>query len=160
MQIDEIVNRVFSRSFMGYDMREVDVFLDDVIDQLERYESERKEMLIAMEYLLDKLERGGALPEIKPTLPEGEEAPKRKRSRNVRTVSPEPSAKEKRKKTAVPAQEAEVAVAVELELMTDAPAESMADLLPELLTALTAEAETPPQPEGQPAPEQSADEAL
>ena len=58
MRIDEIVNKVFTRSFMGYDIEQVDVFLDEVIETLERYEAEKREMLSAMEYLMKKLEHG------------------------------------------------------------------------------------------------------
>lgn len=94
MMIDEIVHREFSRSFMGYDMREVDTFLDSIIDRFERYESERREMLIAMEYLLDKLERGGALPcdhEKEATLTDESPAPRRHRGpRKVHPPVPEP----------------------------------------------------------------------
>ena len=57
MKISDIVNKEFSRSFMGYDMREVDYFLDEIIEQLETYERERQEMLTAMEYLLRELEQ-------------------------------------------------------------------------------------------------------
>ena len=62
MKIEDIVNKEFSRSFMGYDMKEVDVFLDAVIEQMEAMESERKEMLTALDYLLkelEQLEKGG-----------------------------------------------------------------------------------------------------
>jgi DivIVA domain-containing protein len=62
MRIDEIVNQVFTRSFMGYDIEQVDVFLDEVIETLERYEAEKQEMLAAMEYLMKKLERGQKMP--------------------------------------------------------------------------------------------------
>lgn len=56
-KIEDIVNKEFSRSFMGYDMREVDYFLDEIIEQFETYERERQEMLTAMEYLLRELEQ-------------------------------------------------------------------------------------------------------
>ena len=62
MRIDEIVNKVFTRSFMGYDIEQVDVFLDEVIETLERYEAEKREMLSAMEYLMKKLEHGQKMP--------------------------------------------------------------------------------------------------
>lgn len=52
ISIDDIVKKEFSRSFLGYDMREVDLFLDAIIEQLEADERERQEMLTAMEYLL------------------------------------------------------------------------------------------------------------
>lgn len=55
--IEDIVKKEFSRAFMGYDMREVDYFLDEIIEQMEVYERERQEMLTAMEYLLRELEQ-------------------------------------------------------------------------------------------------------
>ncbi len=87
MRTDEIVNKVFTRSFMGYDIEQVDVFLDEVIETLERYEAEKREMLSAMEYLMKKLERGQKIPlsdmkkaidsgrsQAKPALPESTES--------------------------------------------------------------------------------------
>lgn len=62
MRIDEIVNHIFTRSFMGYDIEQVDVFLDDVIETLERNEAEKREMLAAMEYLMKQLEHGKQIP--------------------------------------------------------------------------------------------------
>ena len=62
MRIEDIVNKVFTRSFMGYDIEQVDLFLDEVIERFEKYEAEKKEMLIAMEYLLNKLEHDQKLP--------------------------------------------------------------------------------------------------
>lgn len=62
MRTEDIVNKVFTRSFMGYDIEQVDRFLDDVIECLEAYEAEKREMLAAMEYLLGKLEKGQKLP--------------------------------------------------------------------------------------------------
>ena len=55
MRVEDIVNKVFARSFMGYDIEQVDLFLDEIIERFEQYESEKKEMLLAMEYLLNKL---------------------------------------------------------------------------------------------------------
>lgn len=57
IRISDIVKKEFTRSFMGYDMREVDLFLDEIIEQMETYERERQEMLTAMEYLLRELEQ-------------------------------------------------------------------------------------------------------
>jgi cell division initiation protein len=84
MRTDEIVNQVFTRSFMGYDIEQVDVFLDEVINTIERYEAEKREMLAAMEYLMKKLEHGQKMPlsdmkkaidsgrnQTNPSLPEG-----------------------------------------------------------------------------------------
>jgi DivIVA domain-containing protein len=62
MRIDEIVSHVFTRAFMGYDIEQVDVFLDEIIETLERYEAEKREMLAAMEYLMKKLEHGQKVP--------------------------------------------------------------------------------------------------
>ena len=57
MQIDDIIKKEFTKSFMGYDIHEVDLFLDQIIDQIEKYESERREMLTAMEFLLKEFEQ-------------------------------------------------------------------------------------------------------
>ena len=62
MRTDEIVNKNFTRSFMGYDIEQVDLFLDEVIETIERYEAEKREMLSAMEYLMKKLEHGQKMP--------------------------------------------------------------------------------------------------
>ena len=62
MRIDEIVNKVFARSFMGYDIEQVDTFLDEVIETLERLDAEKREMLSAMEYLMKKIEHGQQIP--------------------------------------------------------------------------------------------------
>lgn len=62
MRTEDIVNQVFTRSFMGYDIEQVDLFLDEVIVAIERYESEKREMLAAMEYLMKKLEHGQKMP--------------------------------------------------------------------------------------------------
>ena len=62
MRIDEIVNHVFTRAFMGYDIEQVDGFLDEIIETLERYEAEKREMLAAMEYLMKKIEYGQKVP--------------------------------------------------------------------------------------------------
>lgn len=80
MRVEDVVNKVFTRSFMGYDIEQVDLFLDEVIERFEQYESERKEMLIAMEYLLDKLENEQKLPiaEMKKAIHSGK--PEKKRS--------------------------------------------------------------------------------
>ena len=40
MQIQEIVNRKFSCAFQGYDIGEVDAFLDEIIRDMERMEQE------------------------------------------------------------------------------------------------------------------------
>ena len=99
MRVEDIVNKVFTRSFMGYDIEQVDLFLDEVIERFEQYESERKEMLIAMEYLLDKLENGQKLPiaEMKKAINSGKPEKKRSAQGERKTEGCDPkSAKKKR----------------------------------------------------------------
>lgn len=55
--VEDIVKKRFSRAVLGYDIGEVDLFLDAVIEQFEAYERERKEMMTAMDYLLKELEQ-------------------------------------------------------------------------------------------------------
>ena len=100
MRTDEIVNKIFTRSFMGYDIEQVDLFLDEMIDTLERYEAEKREMLSAMEYLMKKLERGQKMPlsdmkkaidsgrsQQKPSLPEGEGANEEEQRVSARSIA-------------------------------------------------------------------------
>lgn len=105
MRTEDIVNKVFTRSFMGYDIEQVDRFLDEVIECLEAYEAEKKEMLAAMEYLLGKLEKGQKLP-----LGEMRKAIEGDRAQKKRPLPPERAlgagAPEKRQRPAKPAEEA------------------------------------------------------
>lgn len=94
MRTEDIVNRIFTRSFMGYDIEQVDRFLDEVIDAIEQYEAEKKEMLTAMEYLLQKLETGSQLPvaEMREAIDSGRPAAKKRaklpeRTKDVRIPS-------------------------------------------------------------------------
>ena len=57
ISIDDIIKKEFARSLMGYDMQEVDVFLDAIIDRIEHMEQEREELVAAMEKLLKRVER-------------------------------------------------------------------------------------------------------
>ena len=57
MDISEIVRKRFSRSLIGYDIREVDLFLDEIIGELERLQGERTELMRAMDSLLEELEQ-------------------------------------------------------------------------------------------------------
>lgn len=108
MRTEDIVNKVFTRSFMGYDIEQVDRFLDEVIECLEGYEAEKKEMLAAMEFLLNKVEKGKKLP-----LGEMRKAIERDRPQKKRPLPPEraldAAAPEKRRERA--AQTAEEAPA-------------------------------------------------
>ena len=94
MKTSDIVNKEFSRSFMGYDMREVDCFLDEIIEQLETYERERQEMLTAMEYLLRELEQfddiaDDAEKQLRhPETPQAAAVPSENRTRRTVRVNP------------------------------------------------------------------------
>ncbi len=57
VSIDDIIKKEFPRSLMGYDMQEVDAFLDAIIDRIEKMEGERAELVAAMEKLLKRVER-------------------------------------------------------------------------------------------------------
>ena len=37
MRTDEIINKVFTRSFMGYDIEQVDLFLDELIEEMKSH---------------------------------------------------------------------------------------------------------------------------
>ena len=102
MRTEDIVNKVFARSFMGYDIEQVDRFLDEVIESLERYEAEKKEMLTAMEYLLGKLEKGQKLPlsEMRKAIDSGK--PAKKRTLPPDCAKPEAEPRPKADKPAVP----------------------------------------------------------
>ena len=135
-------------------MREVDFFLDEIIERFEKLEAERKEMLSAMEYLLKRVEALGcgkngdgrtlaaaestfkrlraAAPtgpvRVQPgTAPKKEQRPVKKRVRPATELAPEPEAE----------LEAEAApVAIEME--TEAYAPDLTELMPELLTDMEA----------------------
>ncbi len=55
MQIQEIVNRKFSRAFQGYDIGEVDAFLDEIIRDMERMEQELQLLELRNKMLLEEL---------------------------------------------------------------------------------------------------------
>lgn len=59
MHGDDIVKQHFTRTFRGYDVQEVDLFLDEVIRELDRRDRERDELLASMERLLAALEERG-----------------------------------------------------------------------------------------------------
>ena len=58
IKAEDLISVEFSRSFLGYDMKEVDTLLDAVIEQVEAWEKERQEMLVALESLLQEIEQG------------------------------------------------------------------------------------------------------
>lgn len=94
MRTEDIVEKVFARSFMGYDIEQVDLFLDEVIEALERYEAQKQEMLNAMEYLMRKLERGQQVPlaDMKKAIDSGRTVPQ-KENADARAEEPKPAAR-------------------------------------------------------------------
>jgi DivIVA domain-containing protein len=121
LRTEDIVNKVFARSFMGYDIEQVDRFLDEVIESLERYEAEKKEMLTAMEYLLGKLEKGQKLPlaEMRKAIDSGK--PAKKRALPPDCAKPEAESRPKAEKSAVPAEPEKRARAVARQASVSAP---------------------------------------
>ncbi len=126
MRTEDIVNKVFARSFMGYDIEQVDRFLDEVIESLERYEAEKKEMLTAMEYLLGKLEKGQKLPlaEMRKAIDSGKPAQKRALPPDCAKSEPEP--RPKTEKPAVPAEPEKRARAIARQASASAPKQARA----------------------------------
>lgn len=126
MRTEDIVNKVFARSFMGYDIEQVDRFLDEVIESLERYEAEKKEMLTAMEYLLGKLEKGQKLPlaEMRKAIDSGKPAKKRALPPDCAKSEPEP--RPKTEKPTVPAEPEKRARAISRQASASAPKQARA----------------------------------
>lgn len=58
---EEIATHRFSRSISGYDTREVDLFLDELIAQMEADRKEKAELTEAVEHLLNEVERMDAV---------------------------------------------------------------------------------------------------
>ncbi len=61
MRSDDIVKARFTKVFRGYDIQEVDLFLDDVIRTLDEMEQERNLLLSRMEALLIQLDEYEAM---------------------------------------------------------------------------------------------------
>lgn len=149
MRTEDIVNKVFARSFMGYDIEQVDRFLDEVIESLERYEAEKKEMLTAMEYLLGKLEKGQKLPlaEMRKAIDSGK--PAKKRALPPDCAKPEPAPQAKAEKSAPPAAELEKrARAIARQASAPAPKQARAPKVQRVVKngAEKEEPKTPPKP--------------
>ena len=47
MTVEAIANKSFRRTFLGYDLEEVDDFLDEIIRQIQQMEQERRELVKA-----------------------------------------------------------------------------------------------------------------
>jgi len=59
MTQQEIIERKFSRAFRGYDIAEVDAFLDEIVKDMERAEQERQLLELRNQLLLEQLARHG-----------------------------------------------------------------------------------------------------
>ena len=57
MQREDIFNKRFKRSLYGYDQREVDAFLDEVIAEFAAREQEHALMVRRVEALLERLDQ-------------------------------------------------------------------------------------------------------
>ncbi len=59
MKISDIANRKFSRAFMGYNIMEVDAFLDEIAKDIERREQDIKLLELRNEMLIERLASSG-----------------------------------------------------------------------------------------------------
>ena len=57
MKTQEIIEKKFSRAFRGYDVGEVDAFLDEIIRDLERAEQDMKLMKLKNKMLQEQLDK-------------------------------------------------------------------------------------------------------
>lgn len=75
---EEIINRQFSRAFWGYDIGEVDEFLDEIIRGNERAEQELEIAQLRIKMLLEELEHYTGKKETAPETAEETEEPLQK----------------------------------------------------------------------------------
>ena len=61
MNKDTIVNKHFQRSFPGYDVEEVDAFLDEIVRDMDRREQELGILKLRIKILLEELEGRGLI---------------------------------------------------------------------------------------------------
>ncbi|MBQ4610745.1 MAG: DivIVA domain-containing protein [Clostridia bacterium] len=59
MKISDIANKKFSRAFLGYNISEVDAFLDEIAKDLERREQDIKLLELRNEMLIERLAASG-----------------------------------------------------------------------------------------------------
>lgn len=62
MTVEAIANKSFRRTFLGYDLEEVDDFLDEIIRQIQQMEQERRELTDTIDYLVGELKNAGVVP--------------------------------------------------------------------------------------------------
>ena len=59
MKISDIIEKQFNRAFWGYDIVEVDQFLDEIVKEFEHMEQENKLLELRNQMLLDRMARDG-----------------------------------------------------------------------------------------------------
>lgn len=59
LTVETIANKTFRRTLLGYDLEQVDDFLDEIIQQLQQMEQERREMTATIDYLVAELRAAG-----------------------------------------------------------------------------------------------------
>lgn len=62
MTVEAIANKSFRRTFLGYDLEEVDDFLDEIIKEIQQMEQERRELTDTIDYLVGELRNAGIVP--------------------------------------------------------------------------------------------------
>ena len=62
MTVEAIANKSFRRTFLGYDLEQVDEFLDEIIRQMQQMEQERRELTDTIDYLVGELRSAGIVP--------------------------------------------------------------------------------------------------
>ena len=62
MTVEAIANKSFRRTFLGYDLEQVDDFLDEIIQQMQQMEQERRELTDTIDYLVGELRSAGIVP--------------------------------------------------------------------------------------------------
>ena len=62
MTVEAIANKSFRRTFLGYDLEEVDDFLDEIIKEIQQMEQERRELTDTIDYLVGELKSAGIVP--------------------------------------------------------------------------------------------------
>ena len=62
MTVEAIANKSFRRTFLGYDLEQVDDFLDEIIRQMQQMEQERRELTDTIDYLVGELRSAGIVP--------------------------------------------------------------------------------------------------
>ncbi len=55
IRVEDIANKRFKKSLIGYDLEQVDRYLDEIIALLNAMEKERREMVQTIEYLEGEL---------------------------------------------------------------------------------------------------------